>query len=179
VDSFPQKFVILALSQQLGVFRFSLLKNRDVAVGVLLKSEEVMERLFGFRPIAGKRAAARHAQIRERIELPPVGILRTPGAEPRPPGCAASSAPPRPKTSRVRAIIRDSGYTCSINRPRAPSSPVLQARNRCVISADGSSIASPFSLGTKNIPKRWQLLSSVCACTGGGRTSFQNDLLQT
>ena len=48
----------------LGVFRFSLLKNRDVAVGVLLKSEEVLERLFGFR-YAGKRAAARHAQIRE------------------------------------------------------------------------------------------------------------------
>lgn len=64
MDSFPQKFVILALSQQLGVFRFSLLKNRDVAVGVLLKSEEVLERLFGFR-YAGKRAAARHAQIRE------------------------------------------------------------------------------------------------------------------
>ena len=64
----------------LGVFRFSLLKNRDVAVGVLLKFEEVLERLFGFRRIAGKRAAARHAQIRERIELPPVGIL--PGSAP-------------------------------------------------------------------------------------------------
>ena len=62
------------LSPQPGVFRFGLLKNREVRVGVLPQFEEVLERLFGFRRVAREREAARHPQIGERIELSPVGV---------------------------------------------------------------------------------------------------------
>src|SRR5579859_7724460 len=63
-----------------GVFRFSLLKNRDVGVGVLPQFEEVLERLFGFRRVAGERGGARQTQVGERIELSPIGV--DPGSAP-------------------------------------------------------------------------------------------------
>ena len=53
-----------------------------------------------------------------------------------------------------RAMRRSSGYTCSASRARAASSPLPQAFNRFVISAERASMDSPFSPGTKNIPKR-------------------------
>jgi hypothetical protein len=43
---------------QLGVFRFGLLKNNDVGVGILPQLEEVLERRSGFRRVARKREGA-------------------------------------------------------------------------------------------------------------------------
>src|SRR5689334_11832782 len=68
------------LSPQRGVFRSGLLKNRDVGVGVLPQFQKVLERLFGFRRVSSEREGARHPQIRERIELSPIGV--TPATSP-------------------------------------------------------------------------------------------------
>jgi hypothetical protein len=46
----------------------------DVEVGVLPQFEEVFERLYGLRRVARERGAARHPQIRERLELSTVRV---------------------------------------------------------------------------------------------------------
>jgi hypothetical protein len=49
---------------------------------------------------------------------------------------------------------RNSGYTRSASRAKAAGSPLFQAFNRLVISAEDAPMDNPFSRETKNIPER-------------------------
>src|SRR2546430_2083989 len=66
-----RKAAPVRVSAQLRVFAFGLLKTRDAGIGILPQFEEILVCFSGFRRVARECGAARHTEIRERVELSP------------------------------------------------------------------------------------------------------------
>jgi hypothetical protein len=66
----------------------------------------------------------------------------------------------------------NSGESRSASRPWAASSPLLQAFNKAVISADDPSMGSAFFLQSKKYTRPWRNLLKASACTSGRRTKL-------
>src|SRR5579875_201549 len=64
---------------------------------------------------------------------------------------------------------RSSGYTRSTSCAKAASSPLLQAFNRLVTSAEGASMDRPVPLWDKSISEIWPLSPPVSAYINGRR----------